>query len=165
MEVEIAEHDDDISIREGDANAATKVSEIRKADFDAMQREVQILQSKVQTLQNRLDAHLVRNIEKADLVGDEGRLEVEIAEHDDDISICEGDKNAATKVHEIQHADCDAMQREAGPDHQAEPTPIAEPSRPRPRRSASHQPADFCARSSRWRDSKGRFCRAPSPAH
>ena len=28
----------------------------------------------------------------------------------------------------------------------------------------SRKPVDFCERSSRWRDAKGRYCRAPSPA-
>ena len=45
---------------------------------------------------------------KADIqeaAADAGRLEVEIAEHDDDISIWEGDENAATKVREIEKAD------------------------------------------------------------
>ena len=31
-------------------------------------------------------------------------------------------------------------------------------------RRRSRRPVDFCLRSSRWRDAKGRYCRAPSPA-
>ena len=31
-------------------------------------------------------------------------------------------------------------------------------------RRSSRRPVDFCQRSSRWRDAKGRYCRAPSPA-
>jgi surface antigen len=31
-------------------------------------------------------------------------------------------------------------------------------------RRISRRPVDFCTRSSRWRDAKGRYCRAPSPA-
>merc|ERR1719174_111430 len=52
---------------------------------------------------------------KADIqeaAADAGRLEVEIAEHDDDISIWEGDENAATKVREIEKADYDAMHQD-----------------------------------------------------
>jgi len=40
---------------------------------------------------------------------DAGRLEVEIAEHDEDLGIWEGDEDAATKVRNIEKADYDAM--------------------------------------------------------
>ena len=196
--VEIAEHDDDISISEADADAATKVSEIQNADYDAMtlqsevqtlqtmRSEVQILQSEVQTLQN----HLERKIEKADLVGGEGRLEVGFAEHNDDnISVLGSDGDAATAVREIEKADyvvvqtlqskvqtlqgevqtqqseVQILQGQAGPDHRAGPAPTAEPSRPPSQRSASRRPFDFCEKASRWRDRRGRFCRPPSPVH
>jgi len=49
---------------------------------------------------------------KADIqeaAADAGRLEVEIAEHDEDIGIWEGDEDAATKVRDIEKADYDAM--------------------------------------------------------
>ena len=52
---------------------------------------------------------------KADIqqaAADAGRLEVEIAEHDTDLGIWEGDENAATKVREIEKADYDAMHQD-----------------------------------------------------
>merc|ERR1719217_802858 len=55
---------------------------------------------------------------------DAGRLEVEIAEHDDDISCWEGDENAATKVREIEKADYDAMHE----DYSSLCLPLAAPS-------------------------------------
>jgi hypothetical protein len=157
LEVEIAEHDDD----KGDTKAASKVREIQKS----MQSEVRTLQGRVQILEKRLDAHRVRQIEKADLVGDEvvgdeGKLEVEIAEHNDDISICEGDGNAAASQAPLGQAG----PRSAKPAKPGEGAK-ADPARPsRAQRRPSRQPVDFCVRSSRWRDAKGRFCREPSPA-
>ena len=70
------------------------------------------------TAANKKKATALTNVEvemlKADIqdaAADAGRLEVEIAEHDDDISIWEGDERAATKVREIEKADALARPR------------------------------------------------------
>ena len=110
-----------VSIREGDENSASKVREIQKADL-VVSINISIRAG------DEHAATKVREIQKADLV--------EIAEHDDDISIREGgDEKAATKVREIEKkADYD------------------------------RRPVDFCEKSQRWRDARGRYCRPPSPA-
>ena len=126
--VEIAEHD--ISVREGgDEKAATKVREIQKADL-VVSIDISIRAG------DEHAATKVREIQKADLV--------EIAQHDDDISIREGgDENATTKVREIEKADYEDAAHEI---------------------DKSRRPVDFCEKSGRWRDARGRYCRAPSPA-
>ena len=108
-----------VSVREGgDEKAATKIRDIRKADL-VVSIDVSI------RVGNEHAATKVREIQKADLV--------EIAEHDDDISIREGgDENATTKVREIEKAD-----------YEDAATKIREIDK-------SRRPVDFCEKSRRW---------------
>ena len=132
-----------VSIREGDENSASKVREIQKADLVEEGGDDEKAATKVREIQK---ADLVVSINISIRAGDEHAATkvreiqkadlVEIAEHDDDISIREGgDEKAATKVREIEKkADYD------------------------------RRPVDFCEKSQRWRDARGRYCRPPSPA-
>merc|ERR1719272_446035 len=92
---------------------------VEKGKAEKQAEEVQFAQYKSfcdNTASNKKKAIAEAN-EKIDMLkadiqeakADAGRLEVEIAEHDDDISIWEGDETAATKVREIEKADYDAM--------------------------------------------------------
>ena len=117
-----------------------------------LQNDYRQLRREVQTLHSRLDA--------AHLVEPEAHRELE---------------QRLAAVEKRIPPESSLFSSEAGVGSGAmTPTPmtslpgLGSPSQPRSAskqpRSASKQPVDFCVKSSRWRECRGRFCRAPSPA-
>ena len=117
-----------------------------------LQNDYRQLRREVQTLHSRLDA--------AHLVEPEAHRELE---------------QRLAAVEKRIPPESSLFSSEAGVGSGAmTPTPmtslpgLGSPSQPRSAskqpRSASKQPVDFCVKSSRWRDCRGRFCRPPSPA-
>ena len=136
-----------------DPEKATSPSVISAAELASLQDDYRQLRREVQTLQSRLDAHLVSDIElgkrsaiidldAAHLIEPDAAVEAEPQLEEEEIPL-----------------EC-ALVASAS---EGDPVRKEMPPCGRPR-SASRQPVDFCVKSSRWRDCRGRFCRAPSPA-
>ena len=127
-----------------DPEKATSPSVISAAELASLQDDYRQLRREVQTLQSRLDAHLVSDMEL-------------------------GKRSAIIDLDAAHLIEPDAAV-EAEPQLEEEEIPlecalVASASEGDPSEGdASRQPLKFCVKSSRWRDCRGRFCRAPFPA-
>ena len=140
--VEIAEHDDHISIQAGKGNNISIRAIMGKDTVDSIDISVRASKGNEHSGgQGRATTQKADSVNKS--------------EHDDDISIQgqeAGDKKPATPHLGVKKAG-----------HETDKS--CDSRRPVDRsRAPSRRPADFCPISERWRDAKGRFCRAPSPA-
>eukprot|EP00444_Apocalathium_aciculiferum_P058460 CAMPEP_0183598688 /NCGR_PEP_ID=MMETSP0371-20130417/179050_1 /TAXON_ID=268820 /ORGANISM="Peridinium aciculiferum, Strain PAER-2" /LENGTH=815 /DNA_ID=CAMNT_0025810747 /DNA_START=79 /DNA_END=2523 /DNA_ORIENTATION=- len=116
---EIAEHDEDISVWTGDQQAATKVREIEKADYDtlhqdysesvdALQRAIAVLKKQAHDRPQAEALVQVSALKDLTLIPDSAKKTIDAFL----LSVWTGDQQAATKVREIEKADYDTLHQD-----------------------------------------------------